>query len=144
MTTSRRLRPAADVAIGYAADDRGSGIAFAAIHTGSTTNVVRIPFRFVPLAGLDGLEGGYAAVGAVAGHAKARGFGRVRIRLADARVAADLNGGGAPPKALAMVYVKVRCALHSLGAVRLEPAEPVEVRDLQTRAKAELRLRPAA
>jgi hypothetical protein len=144
MTNSRRIRPAADVALGYAADERGHGIAYAAINTGSSTAIVRLPFTAVSLPALDGLDAGYGAVGAVAAHLKSRGFARVRLRIGDARVAADLNGAGAPPKILAMEYVKTRCVLHGLGAVRLETADSIEVRDLAARAQAEVRLHAAA
>jgi hypothetical protein len=69
---------------------------------------------------------------------------RARIRLQDPRVVADLNGAGTPPKCLGMAYVKARCALHALAAVRLEVAEPVDVRDLAARAQAEIHLHVAA
>jgi hypothetical protein len=144
MTDSRRTRSAADVAVGYAADERGHGIAYAAISTGTASRVVRLTFTAPPLPALDGLESGYAAMAAVGAHLKARGFGRLRIRVGDPRVVADLNGAGSPPKALAMAYVKTRCVLHGLGAFRLEAAEPIEIRDLAARARAEVGLHVAA
>jgi hypothetical protein len=144
MTISRRARPSADVAVGYAADERGHGVAYAAISTGTASRVVRLAFTAAPLPALEGLENGYAAMAAVGAHLKSRGFGRVRIRTGDARVVADLNGAGTPPKALTMAYVKTRCILHGLGAFRLEAAEPVEIRDLATRAQAEVGLHVAA
>jgi hypothetical protein len=144
MTNSRRARAAADVAVGYAAGDRGNGVAYAAVNNGSATVVVRLPFTAPPLPGLDGLECGYAALAAVGAMLKARGFGRVRVRVGDARIVGDLSGAGSPPKPLAMAYVKIRCALHSLGAVRLEVADAVEVRDLTARAQAEIGLSVAA
>jgi hypothetical protein len=144
MTNSRHTRPAADVAVGYAADERGHGVAFAAINTGAASRVVRLSFIAPPLPALEGLEYGYAALAAVGAHLKSRGFGRVRIRTGDPRVVADLSGSGSPPKALTMAYVKVRCILHGLGAVRLEAAEAVEIRDLAARAQAEVRLHVAA
>lgn len=143
MTTSRRIRPAADIAVGYAADAQGNGIAFAAIATGTATATVRLTFAAPPQPALEGREMGYAAVAALARHLKGRGIGRARIRLADAHVVAEL-GGGSPPKALAMAYVRVRCLLYGLGFARLECAEPVEVRDLVARASAEVRVRVAA
>jgi hypothetical protein len=144
MTNSRRPRSAADVAVGYAADERGRGVVYAAISTGSASRTVRLTFSAAPLPALDGLENGYAAMAAVGAHLKARGFGRLRIRLGDTRVVADLNGAGSPPKALTMAYVKTRCVLHGLGAVRLETAEPIEIRDLAARARAEVGLHVAA
>jgi len=144
MNTTRRIRPAADVAIGYAADERGSGLAYATVNTGAGPTVVRLPFRVAPLTALDGLENGYAAVAALARHLRARGLSRVRVRAADVRVVADLNGAGSPPKALAMDYVKIRCLLNGLGAARLELADTTDVADLAARARAELHLHVAA
>jgi hypothetical protein len=144
MTYARRSRPAADVAVGYAADTTGHGIAFAAIATGTSTGIIRLPFSVKRLPALEGREVGYAAVAAIAAHLKGRGFGRARIRLADEKVAADLNGTGDVPKALAMDYVKTRCLLRGLGPVRLETAEPVEIRDLAGRAQAEVAFHVAA
>src|SRR5471032_2820787 len=144
MSYARRSRPAADVAVGYAADNLGRGIAFASIATGTSSGVVRIPFRTTPLPALEGRDVGYAAVAAIGAHLKSRGFGRARVRLSDDKVVADLNGVGEPPKALAMAYVKTRCLLHGLGAVRLEAAEPIETRDLTKKAQIELSLHTAA
>lgn len=144
MNTTRRSRPAADVAVGYAADLQGHGIAYAAIATGSSRGTVRIPFTATSLPALEGRDVGYAAVAAVGAQLKRRGFGNVRIRLADEAVVADLSGTSTPPKALAMAYVKTRCLLHGIGSVRLETAEPVEIRDLTSRAQAEVTLHVAA
>ncbi|GAC1429487.1 MAG: hypothetical protein NVSMB5_23950 [Candidatus Velthaea sp.] len=144
MTNARRTRPAADVAIGYAADSHGHGIAYASISTGTSSVIARIPFASGALPALEGRDTGYAAVAAVAAHLKRRGIGRARFRLSDAKVVADLGGGGHPPKALAMPYVQTRCLLNGLGAVRLEVAEPIETRDLSTRAQAEISLTVAA
>ena len=144
MTNSRRARSAADVAVGYAADQHGHGVVYAAINSGSAARIVRLTFSAAPLPALDGLENGYAALAAVGAHLKARGFGRLRIRVGDSRVVADLNGAGSPPKALTMAYVRTRCVLHGLGAVRLETAEPIEIRDLAARARAEVGLNVAA
>jgi hypothetical protein len=144
MQISRRTRIAADVAVGYAADSRGHGIAYASVGTGTGTSVVRLAFQAEVAPALEGRELGYAVVAALGELLKSRGFGRVRIRLADERVAQELSGSGSPPKALAMAYVRVRCVLRALGAVRIEVAEPVEIRDLTARAQAEVTLRAAA
>jgi hypothetical protein len=143
-TKSRRIRSAADVAVGYAVDERGSGVAYAAVGTGGTTSVVRLAFAAPRFPALDGLEAGYAAVAVVAEHLKVRGVDRVRIRTADQRVVDDLSGAGVPPKALAMVYVRTRCLLHGLGSFRIEHGESTEVRDLTARARADVQLHVAA
>lgn len=144
MKTARLSRPAADIAVGYAADAQGHGIAYAAIATGTSRGTLRVPFTAKPLPALEGRDVGYAAVAALGSQLKRRGFGHVRIRLSDEAVVADLSGGGSPPKALAMAYVTTRCLLHGLGAVRLETADPIETRDLTSRALAEVTLHVAA
>jgi hypothetical protein len=144
MTHALRNRPAADVVLGYAADPNGSGVAFAAVDTGTTASVVRVPFRVDRLAGLDGREVGYAAVAAVGSHLRSRGFGRVRLRVADGHVVAELTGAKRVPAALTMPYVAARCVLHGFATARIECADPRDVADLTNRARAEALLHVAA
>jgi hypothetical protein len=135
----------ADVAVGYAADRTGNGIAYLAIATGTGRTVAKVPFSAAPLAALDGRELGYAAVAAAGGYLRGHGFSRVRMRLADDAVVGDLNARGKVPPALGMAYVKTRCVLHGFAAARVERGEPIETHDLETRARAEIALRaPAA
>ena len=75
MHTTARHR-SADVAVGYAADRAGNGIAYAAIATGTDRAAVRVTFSTQPLPALDGRELGYAALNAVATYLRGRGFGR--------------------------------------------------------------------
>jgi hypothetical protein len=134
----------ADVALGYASDRSGTGIAYAAIATGTGRATVKVPFSAVPLAGLDGREFGYAAVAAVGGYLRGRGFTRIRMRLADGPLVDDLNARGCVPPALALAYVKARCILHGFAVARVERGEPIETHDLETRARAEISLQPSA
>ena len=83
-TTTARHR-SADVAVGYASDRSGNGIAYAAIATGSGRAVVKVPFRAQPLRRARRARGGYAAVAAVGAYLRGRGFTRVRLRVADAK-----------------------------------------------------------
>jgi len=131
----------ADAAVGYAADRFGIGVAYAAIATGTGRAVVKVPFSAPPLAALGGREFGYAAVSAVASHLRGRGFTRVRLRIADQAVVDDLGGRTAVPPPLAIAYVKTRCALHGFAVARVERGEPIETRDLQARADADVALR---
>jgi len=135
---------AADAAVGYAADAAGRGLAYAAIATGTQTAVVRVPFQTTPLALYGGREFGFAAVHAVAGELRRRGFGRIRLRVADEDVVADLAGPRIVPPALAMPYVRARCTLNGFPAARVERADAREIADLEARARAELQLRTAA
>ena len=144
MTHTTRHR-SADVAVGYAADHAGNGIAYAAIATGSGRGSVRVPVSASPLAALDGREYGYAAVAAVGAYLRGRGFTRVRIRVADDAAVDELNARRSVPPALAMAYVKTRCVLHGFAVARVERGEPVETHDLESRARADIALRtPAA
>ncbi len=143
MPTTPRHR-SADVAVGYAADSTGNGIAYAAIATGTERTAARITFGAQPLPAVDGRELGYAAVGAVATYLRGRGFGRLRLRLADETVVDELNGRRPVPLPLAMAYVKARCALNGFSVARVERAEPIETNDLQARARAEIALRATA
>jgi hypothetical protein len=135
---------AADVTVGYAADAAGRGIAYAALATGTQQDVVRMPFHAVPLAIHGGREFGYAAVQAVVVELRRRGFSRIRVRLADEDVVHDLTAPRMVPPALAMAYVKARCALNGFAAARVERADRREIADLEARARAELQLRTAA
>jgi hypothetical protein len=137
-------KSAADVTVGFAHDDTGRGLAYAAIADGSGRGVVRIPFSATPLARYDGVEFGYAAVAALGAELRKRGFTRIRVRLGDEHVVRDLASPALVPPALGMPYVRARCALNGFAAARVERAEPREIADLEGRARAELQLRTAA
>jgi len=135
---------AADVLVGFAHDESGRGIAYAAIANGSGRGVVRVPFSATPLSLYGGLEFGYAAVAALGTELRKRGFARIRVRLGDERVVRDLASPALVPPALGMPYVRARCALNGFAAARVERADPREIADLEGRARAELQLRTAA
>jgi hypothetical protein len=143
MSQTTRHR-SADVAVGYAADSTGHGIAYAAVATGTGRGVVRVPFAAQPLAALEGREFGYAAARAVAAHLRGRGFTRIRLRLPDAAVVDDLAGRRHVPPALAMAYVKTRCVLHGFAVARVERAEPIETHELEERARTDITHRTSA
>jgi hypothetical protein len=144
MTPAARHR-SADAALGYAADRKGRGIAYAAIATGTGTTVVRLPFNAPVAPDVEGRSPGFAAVASLGSYLRARGFTRVRIRVPEDALVDDLNARRDVPPALTMEYVKTRCILHGFAAARVERAEPIETRDLEGRARADIVLRsPAA
>jgi hypothetical protein len=143
MMQTNRYR-SADVAVGYASDPAGQGIAYAAIATGTSRTVVKVPFHAAPLAAHDGREAAFAAVTAVGNYLRGRGFSRVRLRLPDDAVVEDLNARTLVPPALAMPYVKTRCVLHGFTVARVERSEPVETNDLRARARADIGLHDTA
>ncbi len=142
-TTTARHR-SADVAVGYASDPSGNGVAYAAIATGSGRAVVKVPYFAQPLAALDGREASYAVVAAVGSYLRGRGFTRVRLRIPDAKAVEDLNSRSLVPPVLAMAYVKTRCVLHGFTLARVERAEPIETAELETRARADVAPRSTA
>ena len=135
---------AADVLVGYAADREGRGIAYVVLATAGGRSIVRVSFATPPLALHGGREFGYAAVAAVGSELSRRGFSRVRLRLSDEAIVHDLAAPRVVAPALAMPYVKARCALNGFSAARVERADPRETADLCGRASAELHLRTAA
>jgi hypothetical protein len=135
----------ADVAVGYAADHTGQGIAHVAIATGTGRGSAKVPFAANRLPALEGREAGFAAVAAVGSYLRSQGFTRIRIRLADELLVDDLNARRPVPPALSMAYVKTRCVLHGFALARVERGEPIETQELETRARADVALRaPAA
>ena len=144
MSRSTTRHRSADVAVGYAADGAGVGYAYAIVGTGAGRGEVRVPFTCRPLAALEGREAGYAAVAAVAAHLRGRGYTRVRLRFGHAGVVDELSGRVAAHPALAMAYVKTRCALHAFAVARVERAEPVEIEELTARARADIGERASA
>lgn len=126
-------------AVGYGADPSGAGVAYVRVAAGSGAHVLRVPFR------LDrGAHGervaGYAALTAVARALRERGAGKVRFLLDDPSLVADLQGHGDLPEALALAYVRLRCALNQLQGVQFEE---VASGDLAARARAEVALHAA-
>jgi hypothetical protein len=141
--TKRRTRfssPAIGAAIGYAADGRGSGVAYARVTSAAEQHLLRIPFR-VGRTSLPEREVGYAALTAVARALLGRGFGRVRFSAGDSALVDDLDGRRAIPEAMVLTYVRLRCALNQLEGFSLELAEDS---DLTQRARAEVALNVAA
>jgi hypothetical protein len=144
MKTGRGRTKAAEVRLGYAADERGTGVAYALLDQAGREALVRVAFTVRRLSGLDGREITYGALAAVAGALRARGFGAVTIALADELAVAELEGHRPIPPALGMPYVTVRCALNGLSSSRVRAVERGRVIDLESRARAEVSLHVAA
>ena len=99
-------KSAADVLVGFAHDDTGRGLAYAAIADGSGRGVMRVPFSATPLALYDGREFGYAAVAALGAELRKRGFVRIRVRLGRRAGRARSCRPALVPPALGMPYVR--------------------------------------
>jgi hypothetical protein len=144
MITASKGRKAADVRIGYAADEGGEGVAYALICGSSGESLMRIAFRVRRLGGLEGREVGYAALTAVVGALRGRGSRALEIEIADDAVVAEIDGLRPIPPALAMPYVTLRCSLNALAQARVRCVDRAKVVDLEARARAEVSLHVAA
>lgn len=143
MMTTRRAKlrgPATDAAVGYAADQRGGGVAYARVRTAGGQHLLRVPFQTgrtsVPERAV-----GYAALTAVSRALHARGCSRIRFTLNDPSLIDDVTAHRSVPEALVLPYVRLRCALNQLEHFSLEPASES---DLAQRARAEVALHVAA
>lgn len=138
-TATQRL----DGTVGYAANERGSGVAYIR----STKGLMRVPFRCKRVAGLDGREVGYAALRAVLHALRTWGVNRVRLAVDDARLVEELAERRDVPAPMVLPYVRLRCALNEFDHATVERgASPDElgVTELTQRAQAEAALLDAA
>jgi hypothetical protein len=133
-----------DVAIGYAADRRGHGIAYARVTTSTSEHVLRLTFRV----NLDRSSGemlerqiGYAATTAVANELRRRGVRRAAFAIPDASLLTEIRGGGAVPQELVLAHLRLRCALNAFERCDVRVGESP---DLTQRARAEVALHHAA
>ena len=142
MKRSRRpLAPLVEAAVGHAAGEDGRGIAYARIGSGPDEFLLRLRFGVAERSALRQREAGYAAVTAVVRALRARGARRVRLRVDDAALVADLSGHRDVPPPIVLPYVRLRCALNQLDDVDLQLAADA---DLVHRARAEAVLNVAA
>jgi len=134
------LKQLQDVAIAYAANLRGVGVAYAAIAGESEPR--RIAFRLERYPALLGREVAYAALIAVATALRAEGYRAVRFGIADERVVEDLEQRRQLPQAISLSYVQLKCRLNMFSRVDVVVANPPD--DLAARARAEVELAIAA
>lgn len=129
------------VAIGYAADVQGRGIAYARLQKGRRTRIVQSVFEVRRHAGLAEREVGYAALEALLRSLRVH-TPVLNIELEDLEIAADLTKRREFPVQLMLPYVRVRCALNAFQTWTITASDAA--RDLTSRARAELSLRIAA
>jgi len=124
--------------IGYAAGERGSGLAYARLMGNGATRLIRRVFRTADPG--DDRAVAYGAITAVADAMAKRRLRGVRFVIGNAAVASELATRGEVPGSLALAYVRLRCALNALSAtVTLGTTD-----ELTQRARAEIALNLAA
>ena len=143
----RRKQRAADKAIetsvGFAVNEGGAGVAYAAVHVGATTTLERVAFELKSRTN-GRRAAGYAALAALAQRLLAGGYMSVRFAIEDDSLAADLSERRSVPQALALPYVALRCGLNRFDSAEVVYAPWAETSDLSARALAEASLRVAA
>ncbi len=127
-----RQAQALRVTIGFAASDRGEGVAYASLGARGAGSPVRVGFRCRVQPALLGRDVAYAALTAVADELQARGIERVILTLDDDRLPAELAERRSLPSALVVPYVKLGCALNRFRDAKVESSH-----DLTARARAE-------
>lgn len=138
MTMNRMLH----AAIGFAAAESGSGVAYVRCGRSENAPVLRVPFGVRRLRGLQGREVAYAALTAVAAALYDRGVERIHIQIDDEALCRDLNERRDVPSALTIAYVRVRCALNRFALADVAPLAGPS--DLTARAVGEVTLHIAA
>jgi hypothetical protein len=133
-----------EVNVGYAADEAGNGVAYAAIGAAAGPRLVRVPFRVRRHHALKGREVGYVALREVAESLLSAGNRHVRFLVDDETLAADLSERRPVPAALTVPYVALRCRLNRFDGAEVAHAPSGATSDLRARALAEVSLRVAA
>jgi hypothetical protein len=137
----QKLGEVLEVEVGYAAGPDGSGVAYAAINGTEGREVVRLPFRIARRRLLMERAVAYAAVVTVARSLFKRGVTRAHFVMPDRRFVEEVTTRCEVPDALALPYVRLRCALNAFHDVEIETGATDE---LMQRAGAEVALNVAA
>jgi hypothetical protein len=140
----RSATPPLDAALGYAADERGYGVAYARLTTPGGEHLLRVSFRLGR--GQAGSEyqrvAGYAALTAIAGELRRRGVESATFTLEDAQLVEDVTTHRPVPAPIVLPYVRLRCALNTFDRYALQVGNGAG--DLAARARAEVALNVAA
>jgi hypothetical protein len=140
MRTMRSSDPAVEAAVGYAVNERGTGLAYARLTRPGARQLLRVGFRVAAPASSDRATG-YTALTAVVRALCKRGFREVRFTLDDAQFVEEIATGRGVGEMLVLEYVRLRCALNSLAKFAVQAGA---TDDLTQRARAEVALNLAA
>ncbi len=127
--------------VGYAANARGIGVAYARLIGARAKRLLRVGFRIAPAAGCRDRAVSYGALTAVSRALCKRGLRDVRFVLGDIEFVEEIVTGQGVSEGLAIPYVRLRCALNSLAKFRVQTGA---TDDLTQRARAEVALNVAA
>lgn len=137
----RRSEGSVEVLIGYAADERGAGIAYARLSCPESSKLLRVGFRIEAPESCRERAAGYGALTAVSRALAKRSIQDVRFVLADEAFVEEIATGRGVVELLAIPYVRLRCALNALTRFSVQAGG---TDDLTQRARAEVALNVAA
>jgi hypothetical protein len=142
MRTARGLRRTITILVGFAADERGRGVAYGRLSGAAVApKLLRTEFSVGPFEGKPSHAVAYAALTAVARAVARLGISRARFVVPDAAFADEIVTGTGVGEALAIPYVRLRCVLNAFADFSVTVAE---ADDLTQRARAEVALNIAA
>lgn len=132
---------ATEALVGYAANARGNGIAYARLAGAKASRLLRVGFRVASSAASQDRAVAYAALTAISRALRKRGLRDVRFVLGDVEFVDEIATGRGVGERFSISYVRLRCALNSLAkfGVRAGATD-----DLTQRARAEVALNVAA
>jgi hypothetical protein len=130
-----------EAVLGYAANERGNGLAYARVTGTRTRRLLRVAFCVVSPPPLTDRAVGYAAVTTVTRALLKRGIFDIHFVLGDAKLVDEIATGRDVADALSLAYVRLRCALNSLANFIVSAGQ---TDDLTQRARAEVALKLAA
>jgi hypothetical protein len=141
MRKMRSPDPVVEASVGYSADAQGKGIAYARLTGRRARQLLRVTFRVAVPRPFPDRAIAYAALTAIARVLSKRGVREARFLLGDAEFVEEVATGRGIADALALSYVRLRCALNALVKFGVQTA-PTD--DLTQRAQAEVALNVAA
>ncbi|HZV76120.1 MAG TPA: hypothetical protein VFF63_00015 [Candidatus Babeliales bacterium] len=139
MQTMRREDSTVEATVGYAADERGGGVAYARVVGAHARRLLRLAFR-APQPPTERAIG-YAALTAVCRALARRGVRDVCFLVEDPELVDEISTGRGIGERLVLPYVRLRCALNALTKFTVVRGASGE---LSQRARAEVALNVAA
>jgi GNAT superfamily N-acetyltransferase len=141
MQKMRSPDPATEAVVGFAANERGNGIAYVRLADARARRHLRVGFRVAAPARCRDRAIAYAALTAVSRALCKRGIRTVRFVLNDAEFVDEIATGRGVGDLLAIPYVRLRCVLNAFAKFGVEAGA---TDDLTQRARAEVALNVAA
>ena len=138
-----RMAPMVTVAVGFAANEQGEGIAYVQVGDAAKARTLRVPFSVKRYPALLDREVGYAALTVVGTILRRRGLERAHLTIDDACLTRDLHERRDVPAPLTLAYVRLRCALNQFQEYEIANS-PSSPSDLTARARSDVAMHVAA